>query len=300
MGAKPKELRDYDEAILRACGDGLVHSREELMKAGCAAIDPHYALSMYQKANGSHAEERFEGLNAEERLAEIEHQRYEGAKLQVGKRLSHLEDGGLLEVAEWGEPRPGRIRKRRISYRISDRGLARLAGASDEQIDATWEKEARELVLHMAQTIASFTTEDAWRQGLRRPLTQMHNPLQSVFLWAQRQSFIEITDDKAKPLSKSGGDLVVYRSLIHDQQEISWLTCDICDVNVDPLEVGTSKIVICNQEVTAGRMEGARPFAPEATGAHVCKDCTQAIKNAYQRGRKNLRQNLRDSRATRV
>lgn len=299
MTAKPKELREYDSAILQHMEDGRVYLRDELMRVGCSAIDPHYALSMYQQKHGGRINEMFEGLTQEQRVAEIERQRHEGAKLQVGKRLSHLESGGLIEVVEWGEPRPGRKLKQRISFKITDRGLQRLMGASDEEIDEGWTQEARDALIEVAQTKQAFTVDTIWALPLARPLSKTHAPLEPILMWGIGQGFCLPTDDSVPRADNSGGSVRVYESLIFGKVDITWKTCGCCGHEVDPTEPGTSKVQIYNwpvgesgQSRTSGT--GRDPFAPEPTGEHWCKTCTQVLRNTSGRMNLDIRQKVRE------
>lgn len=302
MAPKPKELRDYQEAILRAMEDGLPHHRDELTRIGIAAIDPQYALSMYQQAKKNKAEERFEGLVGEARFAEIERQRYEGAKMQISKCLSHLEDGRLLEVVEFAPPTRANGRPKRVRFRITDRGRSRLSGASDEQLDASWEDDARQALVKVAQEMEFFTVDDIWASPLPRPLiipSASINPLDRIMAWGTRQGFIAPTD-MTTPRPYRNNSMRVWESRIAGHDEIEWLRCNICGNLVDPMDPGTSSEAIYNVPVFRDENGSGHPFAPEPTGNHTCEDCSRHLKDASRRGRKDPRQSLRDKLATRM
>lgn len=298
MTAKPKELREYDSAILQHMEDGRVYLRDELMRVGCAAIDPHYALSMFQQKHKDRVNAMFEGLTQDQRVAEIERQRHEGAKLQVGKRLSHLEDSGLIEVVDWDDPHPGKKRRRRVSFKITTRGLQRLMGASDEEIDEPWTQEARDALVKVAQTQETFSANDIWAAPLVRPLSNPYHPLEPIIAWAIGSGFIMPTEETTPRSDGAGGALRVYESLIFGKEHITEKTCGCCGKPVDPVEPGTSKVATYNflvgERGTPSMTNGRDPFAPEPTGEHWCKQCTQVLRNVKTRINFDIRQKVRE------
>lgn len=284
MAAKPKELRGYQEAILRAMEDGLPHHRDELTRIGVAAVDPHYALSMYQQKHKAKAESRFAGMTNEQRFAEIERQRYEGAKLQVSKFLSHMETRLLAEVVEFAPPAAGKLREKRISFRITDRGRARLAGASEEQINENWTQEAREALIKVARRQPTFISEDVWSAPLPQPETDPgQRPLDPIFQWAERHHYITLSETPSETQRYR-----IWESLIYGTDELPTVHCMTCGKITDPTEIGSSIEALGFIEIVndVGTFATNKILDVQPTGQHRCADCTEKKKRHRNRVRR--------------
>ena len=132
-------LRDYERAILEVLADGAEHDKESLRDAGVRACSSGHALGQYQRDN---RDESLAGLSVEEHLRAVVRQEVKGAKILVGKALSHLVDRNLMEVTEWCLRGDKSVRTRdvavtaqwleegkavnRILYRITENGEKRL------------------------------------------------------------------------------------------------------------------------------------------------------------------------------
>lgn len=124
-----RSVRDYyafQSAMVRSLLDGEVHHKDDVFRAGVVAVKQFDALSAYQRAHPSQ-DTNLKGMSGQEKMAEAIRQQAEGARLLVGKAMSHLVDRGLMEVVDTDE------KGKRLTYRITDKGRTFVANPEETE-----------------------------------------------------------------------------------------------------------------------------------------------------------------------
>ena len=275
-----KPLRDYQRAMLEYLRDHGVVTRETLRKVGVAACDPHFALGRLQTHRKEYAE-KFEGLSTEQRLAEIEKQRHQGAVRLVDQAFSHLETRGLTEVVDVADDN----RHTRLSWRITEKGRKVLEGVSPRRLDADWLDAAKQDLKEWNQTHEDWTSDEYWEVH-GRPLNDATG--RNLFLWGQKQGFMEDAGDADR------ADKRHWRSLIFGEKDALGKTCELCGKPVDPMDNDTFQLVEGWMRLGSDRhpdpdrkiTRAAR--TPALLNYHdrfMCQDCLKKERSRRRRGR---------------
>lgn len=114
-GRSVRDHRVFQSAMVSSLLDGEVHHKDDIFRAGVAAVKQFDALAAYQRAHPSRDAD-LKTMTGQEKMAEAIRQQAEGARLLVGKAMSHLVDRGLMEVVDMDH------KDRRLTYRITEKG----------------------------------------------------------------------------------------------------------------------------------------------------------------------------------